>query len=399
MLATARTARGDPPDGARRARSTRRATATPRASSSASPPGLDSMVVGEAEIQGQVRRAYEAAARAGATGPLINRLFAAALTTGKLVRSQTGIGASHVSLPSVAVDLASGVLGTLAGPPRDHPRRGRDERADRAGARTTRVRARLRRQPPCRPRALLAERFGGEVVGLDGLPDQLGHADIVVSSTSSPHPIVGDEELEPRDGAAPRTPAAADRHRRAPRHRSALRRADGCDALRHRRPAGGRRAEPRARARARFPRRRRSWNRRSGASPAGSARLDTLPTVGRCASTANALVERVLGRERGPLGVRLASATWRASRRSRGRSANRLLHEPTIRLRALTAPPAMRRSSSCASSSGCMTPREAEERSERGARQRAPRELVAGTQEDGAAPSATVQSLQGRRRR
>ena len=52
--------------------------------------GLESMIVGEAEIQGQVRRAHESAMRAGCTGPLSNRLFAAALTTGKRVRSETG---------------------------------------------------------------------------------------------------------------------------------------------------------------------------------------------------------------------------------------------------------------------------------------------------------------------
>jgi len=65
--------------------------------------GLESMILGEAEIQGQVKRAYEAAMRAGCTGPLSNRLFAAALTTGKRVRSETGIGSSRVSVPSVAV--------------------------------------------------------------------------------------------------------------------------------------------------------------------------------------------------------------------------------------------------------------------------------------------------------
>ena len=75
--------------------------------------GLESMIVGEAEIQGQVKRAYEAAMRAGCTGPLSNRLFAAALTTGKRVRSETGIGSCRVSVPSVAVDLAQGVLGGL----------------------------------------------------------------------------------------------------------------------------------------------------------------------------------------------------------------------------------------------------------------------------------------------
>jgi glutamyl-tRNA reductase len=80
--------------------------------------GLESMIVGEAEIQGQVRRAHEAALRAGCTGPLSNRLFAAALTTGKRVRSETSIGAGRASVPSVAVDLALSVLGDPARPQR-----------------------------------------------------------------------------------------------------------------------------------------------------------------------------------------------------------------------------------------------------------------------------------------
>src|SRR4029077_14306162 len=60
--------------------------------------GLESMVVGEAEIQGQVKRAHESAMRSGCAGALTNRLFAAALATGKRVRSETGIGSSRVSI-------------------------------------------------------------------------------------------------------------------------------------------------------------------------------------------------------------------------------------------------------------------------------------------------------------
>jgi glutamyl-tRNA reductase len=168
--------------------------------------GLESMILGEAEIQGQVRRAHETAMRAGATGPLSNRLFAAALTTGKRVRSETGIGSSRVSVPSVAVDLALSVLGELenrhvvilgAGETSELTARALAEQ----GAGTIFVANRHA------DRALsLAQRFGGSVVGLDKLPDQLQHADIVLSSTSSPHPIVGREELElvmaERDGRA-----------------------------------------------------------------------------------------------------------------------------------------------------------------------------------------------------
>jgi len=168
--------------------------------------GLDSMIVGEAEIQGQVRRAHESAMRAGCTGALSNRLFAAALTTGKRVRSETAIGSSRVSVPSVAVDLALSVLDTLenrhvvilgAGETSELTARALADR----GAETIFVANRHA------DRALsLAQRFGGSVVGLDGLPDQLLAADIVLSSTSSPHAIVGAEELElvmrERDGRA-----------------------------------------------------------------------------------------------------------------------------------------------------------------------------------------------------
>jgi glutamyl-tRNA reductase len=158
--------------------------------------GLESMIVGEAEIQGQVRRAHEGAIRAGSSGPLTNRLFAAALRAGKRVRTETAIGASRVSVPSVAVDLAQSVLGELKA--RHAVIVGAGETSEltaqalaHQGAGTIFVANRHA------DRALsLAERFGGAVVGLDKLPEQLLAADIVLSSTASPHPIVGREELE-----------------------------------------------------------------------------------------------------------------------------------------------------------------------------------------------------------
>src|SRR6187551_700153 len=73
--------------------------------------GLESMVVGEAEVQGQVKRAYEAALSARTTGPLSNKLFRAALATGKRVRTETAIGAGGASVASVAVEAARNALG------------------------------------------------------------------------------------------------------------------------------------------------------------------------------------------------------------------------------------------------------------------------------------------------
>jgi glutamyl-tRNA reductase len=154
------------------------------------------MIVGEAEVQGQVKRAYEAALAADTTGPLTNRLFGAALQAGKRVRSETGIGRERVSISTVAVDLARDVVGDLAS--RSVVIIGAGETAEltaRAladqGVRTVFIANRH----ADRARSL-AERFGGEVGSLDSLPTRLRDADIVVASTSSPHPIVEADDLE-----------------------------------------------------------------------------------------------------------------------------------------------------------------------------------------------------------
>lgn len=158
--------------------------------------GLESMIVGEAEVQGQVRRAYDAAVSAGSSGPLTNRLFNSALRAGGRVRSETTIGAGGASVSSVAVDVAANVLGDLTD--RHVVIIGAGETAELTakslaskGVTTMFVANRH----AARARSL-ADRFGGAVVPLDRLPEQLEQADMVVSSTASPHAIVGAEELE-----------------------------------------------------------------------------------------------------------------------------------------------------------------------------------------------------------
>jgi glutamyl-tRNA reductase len=158
--------------------------------------GLDSMIVGEAEIQGQVKRAYEMALVEGVSGPVSNRLFRDALAAGKRVRSETGISRTNVSVSTVAVQLAAQFLGDLS------DRRvlviGAGENAELT-ARALRDRGvdtmfvANRRYD----RALgLAQRFGGRAVTFDDMPRELEAADIVVTSTGAPHQIVGREELE-----------------------------------------------------------------------------------------------------------------------------------------------------------------------------------------------------------
>src|SRR3954467_8402936 len=158
--------------------------------------GLESMIVGEAEVQGQVKRAFELAQAAGATGPMVNRLFGAALQTGKRVRTETGIGEGGASVSSVAVDLAQDLLGDLArrrvviigaGETSELTARALGEHACPACFFATRHAARARS---------IGTRFGGDVVPLEDLPGHLEDADIVVSSTSSPHPILGSSEVE-----------------------------------------------------------------------------------------------------------------------------------------------------------------------------------------------------------
>jgi glutamyl-tRNA reductase len=164
--------------------------------------GLESMIVGEAEIQGQVKRAYEQALELEMVGPLAHHLFRAALVTGKRVRSETAIGERQLSLPSVAVSLAAEVLG---GELRD--RRvvviGTGETseltaralADRGGH-TVFVATRRR------DRAIgLARRYGGESCSFDELPQALERADVVVSATSSPHLLIEADELAEVQGS------------------------------------------------------------------------------------------------------------------------------------------------------------------------------------------------------
>ncbi|MDQ5820946.1 MAG: glutamyl-tRNA reductase [Actinomycetota bacterium] len=155
--------------------------------------GLDSLVPGEGEILGQVRTAYEC----GATGPVLDRVFRQALYAGKKVRAQTAIGESPASVSSAAAALAEQVFGDLGG------RRilviGAGKVSDLAarnllsrGAEIAWVANRT-----LDGAAELARRFGGEALPLDQATSELRHADVVVSSTSSPGYVLGRAEVEP----------------------------------------------------------------------------------------------------------------------------------------------------------------------------------------------------------
>lgn len=159
--------------------------------------GLESMVLGETEIFGQVKRAYEIAARSGTTGKILNRLFQRAFHVGKHVRSTTAISRGSVSVGSVAVDLAQQIFGELRG--RKIMILGAGETSERTalsfqarGARQLFVSNRSFEKA-----ATLAKAIGGRAIRFDDWESEFRDLDVLVSSTSAPHAIVTRAKLEP----------------------------------------------------------------------------------------------------------------------------------------------------------------------------------------------------------
>jgi glutamyl-tRNA reductase len=163
--------------------------------------GLDSMLLGEAEILGQVREAYRSAHEQGATGPVLNRLFQGALEVGKRVRTETELGARPMSVAAAGVKLAERIFGKLAG---------RFALVLGAGAVSEQVVSTLRDRGVTdllvmnrsRDRAAeLAERVRGEVVEWAEWSTALLRPDVVVASVAADEPIVSRNVLESAMGA------------------------------------------------------------------------------------------------------------------------------------------------------------------------------------------------------
>ena len=159
--------------------------------------GIDSMVVGETEVFGQVKKAYESARNSGAAGPALHRLFQRAFRVAKQVRSRTEITRGAVSVGSVAVDLAQKIFGNLAG--RKVLVLGAGETSERtARALVSRGVADLRVSNRSTERALqLAQLVGGAAVPFAQWREQCRKIDILITSTSS------DEQLLVPDNLAP----------------------------------------------------------------------------------------------------------------------------------------------------------------------------------------------------
>jgi glutamyl-tRNA reductase len=150
---------------------------------------LDSMVVGEPQILGQVKESYSVARSVGAVQAILERLLQSAFTTAKKVRSETQIGSSSVSIASIAVELAQKIFGSLEGKKVFLVGAGKmSELAARHllahGATSILVTNRTH------DRAVrLAGNFNGQVIPFDELHNTADQADIIITSTGSPHPI------------------------------------------------------------------------------------------------------------------------------------------------------------------------------------------------------------------
>jgi glutamyl-tRNA reductase len=157
---------------------------------------LDSMVVGEAQILGQVKEAYATARAVGAVRAQLEQLFVRAFAVAKRVRTETAVGSAHVSIASVAVELAKKIFGTLQG-----------KTVFIVGAgKMSELAARHLMAHGCAAifvsnrtyeRAVgLAERFKGEAIRFDDLYETCDRADIVITSTGAPHAIFRREHGE-----------------------------------------------------------------------------------------------------------------------------------------------------------------------------------------------------------
>ncbi len=152
--------------------------------------GLDSLILGEQEILGQVKTAYEISRSADAAGSVLHRLAASAFHVGKRARTETEIGLGAVSVAFAAVELAEKVLGSLDGRGALLVGAGENGALCAQHLLSRQVEPLLIANRTLEKAEHLAGQLGGETVSFDRLPEALGRADIVVSTTGSPTAVI-----------------------------------------------------------------------------------------------------------------------------------------------------------------------------------------------------------------
>jgi glutamyl-tRNA reductase len=159
--------------------------------------GLDSMVLGETEILGQLKKAYDLALQYQHTGPRLNKTFQRAFNVAKHIRTTTQIQRGRISVGSVAVELAEKIFSTLAN--REVMIIGAGETSEKtARALLSRGASSILVSNRSHDKAVaLANELGGRATPFDNWAEEFPRIDIVISSTSAPHYVLNRAKLEP----------------------------------------------------------------------------------------------------------------------------------------------------------------------------------------------------------
>jgi len=157
--------------------------------------GIDSLVVGETQVLGQVKEAYAVACERGTTGSVLNTLFQQAATVGKRARTETGISRGASSVGSAAVLLAKSIFGDLSGRTVLIVGAGKMAELSIEHLRSSGMVGVLVTNRTYDKALELAERFEGEAVGFDDMAGALDRADVVITSTGAKQPIISRETI------------------------------------------------------------------------------------------------------------------------------------------------------------------------------------------------------------
>lgn len=158
--------------------------------------GLDSMVLGETEIFGQVKQAYKQALEANATKGVLNKLFQKSFSVGKRVRTHTRIQMGQTSVGNVAVDLAEKIFGKLKGSEVMVIGAGETSRLVAKSMMSRGASGIIVTNRTLERAEELAAELGGQAVPFDQWEDALSRVDVVVSSTGSSEPVLRERQIE-----------------------------------------------------------------------------------------------------------------------------------------------------------------------------------------------------------
>lgn len=158
--------------------------------------GIESMIVGEEQILGQVRQCHNLCKQEGMTGEILNRVFSKAVQTGRRVRRETKISKGSVSIGSAAVDVAEKILGSLNGKKVLLVGAGEMGTLVAKAIANRDVKAILIANRTYSRAEELARKIGGIAVRFDRLKEYLRVCDVVISATSAPHTVISREDVE-----------------------------------------------------------------------------------------------------------------------------------------------------------------------------------------------------------